>query len=44
MNAPNDHILFEEISKMYYFKNVKTNIVTEKDITSISFIKYGKNI
>ena len=34
IEAPNDHVLFDR-----NFKDVKTNIVTAKDITSISFLR-----
>ena len=39
IEAPNDHILFDRNVKNVYFKDVKTNIVTAKDITSISFLR-----
>ena len=39
IEAPNDHVLFERNIKNVYFKDVKTNIVTAKDITSISFLR-----
>ena len=40
--APNDHILFEELTNNVYFRNLKTNVTTRKDI-SISFLtKIGK--
>lgn len=39
IDAPNDHVLFDKNLKMVYFKDVKTNIVTAKDITSISFLR-----
>lgn len=38
IDSPNDHVLFDKALKTVYFKDVKTNIVTEKDITSISFL------
>ncbi len=38
MDAPNDHILFDKLGKTVFFRNVKTNVVDEKDISSISFI------
>ena len=38
MHAPNDHILFDKLGKTVFFKNVKTNIAYEKNISSISFI------
>ena len=39
MDSPNDHILFDKNLKTVYFRDVKTNIVTAKDITSISFLR-----
>lgn len=39
IEAPNDHVLFDKNIKNVYFKDVKTNIVTAKDITSISFLR-----
>ncbi|MGN1327920.1 MAG: DUF4912 domain-containing protein [Clostridia bacterium] len=39
IDSPNDHILFDKNLKTVYFKDVKTNIVTAKDITSISFLR-----
>ena len=39
IEAPNDHVLFDKNLKTVYFKDVKTNIVTAKEITSISFIR-----
>lgn len=42
LQSPNDHILFDTLSNNVYFKNVKTNITTKKDI-SLSFLtKLGK--
>ena len=42
MDAPNDHILFDTFNKIVYYRNVKTNITIEKDI-SLSFLtKIGK--
>ena len=42
MDAPNDHILFDTLNKIIYFRNVKTNFTTEKNI-SLSFLtKLGK--
>ena len=38
IESPNDHILFEKEQNMVYFKNVKTNIVSSKPITNLSFI------
>ena len=39
IEAPNDHILFEKAQNMIYFRNVKTNVVSSKSITSLSFLK-----
>ena len=39
IDAPNDHILFDKDFKTVYFKDVKTNIITSQDITSLSFIR-----
>ena len=39
IESPNDHILFDRKQKMVYFRNVKTGIQTEKQITSISFMR-----
>lgn len=39
IESPNDHILFDRNQKMVYFRNVKTGIQTEKQITSISFMR-----
>lgn len=40
--SPNDHILFEELTNNVYFRNLKTNVTTRKDI-SVSFLtKIGK--
>ncbi len=39
IEAPNDHVLFDRNVKTVYFKDVKTNIITEKDVTSIAFLR-----
>lgn len=39
IDAPNDRVLFDKDLKTVYFKDVKTNIVTAKDVTSISFLR-----
>ena len=39
IESPNDHILFEKMQKTIQYRNVKTGIVSEKDISSLSFIK-----
>jgi len=38
IEAPNDHILFEDSQNMVYFRNVKTNVTTARNLTSLSFI------
>ena len=38
IEAPNDHILFNNSQKMVYFRNVKTNMETQKPISSLSFM------
>ena len=38
IESPNDHILFENSQNMVYFRNMKTNVITSKNITSLSFI------
>ena len=38
IEAPNDHILFEKAQKTIYFRNVKTNEVTSKNIVNLQFI------
>lgn len=39
MQAPNDHILFEKLGKTVFFKNVKTNQITTKNISSFAFMR-----
>ena len=39
IEAPNNHILFEHFQKYIIFKNVKTNKVTRKDVSSFNFMK-----
>lgn len=39
IESPNDHILFNNSQKMVYFRNVKTNIETQKPISSLSFMR-----
>ena len=39
IESPNDHILFEKSQNTVYFRNVKNNRVTSKDISNISFIR-----
>ncbi len=38
MSIPNDHILFDKLGKTVFFRNVTSNHVIEKDISSLSFI------
>ena len=38
MSIPNDHILFDRLGKTVFFRNVKSNVISEKDISSLSFI------
>lgn len=42
MDAPNDHILFDSLNNNVYFRNIKTNITTKKDISLSFFSKIGK--
>lgn len=39
IESPNDHILFDKAQSMVYFRNVKTNEVTSKSMSNLSFIK-----
>lgn len=39
IEAPNDHVLFNRDLDTVYFKDVKTNIVTAENITSLSFMR-----
>ncbi len=39
MVAPNDRILFDKSPSTIYFKDVKTNIITEESILSIAFFR-----
>ena len=39
IESPNDRILFDNNQNMVYFRNVKTGKQTQKQITSISFIR-----
>lgn len=39
IDAPNDHILFDNLSKFIYFRNVKTNATITKDIATFSLLK-----
>lgn len=43
IEAPNDHILFDKLGSSVFFRNVKTNVTNEQDISSLSFLrKIGK--
>lgn len=43
IEAPNDHILFDRLGNSVFFRNVKTNVTNEQDISSLSFLrKIGK--
>ena len=39
MDSPNNHILFDSLKQNVFFKNIKTNIVEERNISSISFLQ-----
>ena len=39
IESPNDHILFDKSQGMVYFRNVKTNVESKKDISNLTFIK-----
>ena len=39
MEMPNSHILFDKLGRSVFFKNVKTNYIEEKEISSLSFIR-----
>lgn len=39
LETPNDHILFEKTSGSVFFKDVHTNEITKKDISTLSFMK-----
>ena len=38
LQTPNDHILFDSLGKNIFFKNVKTNEITSKNTSSLSFM------
>ena len=38
LETPNDHILFEKLGKTVFFKDVKTELVQEKTLSSFAFI------
>ena len=39
IESPNDHVLLEKSQEMLYFRNVKTNIVTSKNIATLTYLK-----
>ncbi|MGN1269610.1 MAG: DUF4912 domain-containing protein [Clostridia bacterium] len=39
LQTPNDHILFENFSKNVFLKNVKSGLIEEKSIASLSFMQ-----
>ena len=39
IEAPNDHILFENTQNMVYFKNVKTNQISKKPLINFTFMR-----
>ncbi len=39
IEAPNDRVLFNKTQKMVYFRNIKTNQETKKDISTFTFIR-----
>lgn len=39
IESPNDKILFNTLDKMVYFKNTKTNAMSEKSFANLSFMK-----
>ena len=39
LETPNNHILFDRLGKSVFFRNVKTNFVEEKTISSLSYIQ-----
>ncbi len=38
IETPNNHVLFDKEQKMVYFKNVKTNAITSKNISNLELI------
>ena len=40
IEAPNNHILFEQAQRILFFRNVKTNALSERDASSFEFMKY----
>lgn len=39
IEAPNNHILFENQQNMVYFRNIKTNAITSKDMATLQFLR-----
>ena len=39
IESPNDHVLFEKNQEMIYFKNIKNNNITSKNIATLNFVK-----
>lgn len=39
IEAPNDHILIDVNTKTVYFKDIKTNVITSKDVSSLAFMR-----
>ena len=39
IEAPNDRILIDKVQQMVYFRNVKTNQISEKSFASLSFLR-----
>lgn len=39
IEAPNDHILIDANTKTVYFKDIKTNVITSKDVSSLTFMR-----
>lgn len=44
IEMPNNHILFDKLGKSVFFRNVKTDIMSEKDISSLSFLQKIGNV
>ena len=44
IESPNDRILFDKSQKIAFFRNVKTNVESKKDISTISFIRKIRKI
>lgn len=40
IESPNGHVLFEQNKNTIYYRNVKTNETSSKNITNLEFIKY----